>query len=611
MAEGPDHQAAAERADAQARGQERTYNLIAVLRVLCFVVLCVALAGLVAGNGAPALAVAAAAMGGFLALALWHLTIDDRRRVARQLAIYHQRGAERMRGSWQHGQDDGAAQAPGDHAYAGDLDVVGPGGLYQLLNTAGSQPGRQRLADWLLDRRPPPADVESRVRVLRDHHAWRAALATAAHDEVELGREDPLATWLGARGRAPGRGAVVAIWSVRVVVPVLLAGAYIQVGGAGLFWAALVLMGLLYPVDGLARRRSAAIDPVGSRLRVRALARALRVIGELPASDDGSLREVRAAACDAREGAERLARLCADLAQGANAVRAGLGALMLSEWATLRRLHRWALEHGADYADWCDLLAEAEATACVATYAAEQGGVWAEPVVGDEIVHAEDLAHPLLPREQRVGNDLALHDGQVLLLTGANASGKSTFLRAVALAAVLMRIGAPAPARRLRLCPLRVATVMRVGDDLRAGRSRFQAEVERLRDMLDLSAVHDEPVLLAFDEILAGTNSQERHLGTKAVLDALRGRHGVVLVSTHDLDLVRLAEAEPERFVVAHFADRAALAGEEVEGPGDMVFDYQLRPGVLQTTNALRVMRAYGLPVDGVAAESGERPDSA
>ena len=152
---------------------------------------------------------------------------------------------------------------------------------------------------------------------------------------------------------------------------------------------------------------------------------------------------------------------------------------------------------------------------------------------------------------------------------------------------------------------MRLATVMRVADDLRGGRSRFQAEVERLKAMLDRMEDGAGPVCLALDEILGGTNSLERHHGTRAVLDHARGGHGVVLVSTHDLDLARLAEDEPERFVLAHFADRAAL-GEVTEGGPDMIFDYQLRPGVLQSTNALRVMQAYGLPVDPAAGLPGD-----
>jgi DNA mismatch repair ATPase MutS len=227
---------------------------------------------------------------------------------------------------------------------------------------------------------------------------------------------------------------------------------------------------------------------------------------------------------------------------------------------------------------------------CLATMAAEQGGCWPEWSADGAALAASGLAHPLLARDVRVGNDISLATGTTLLITGANASGKSTFLRACALAVLLARCGTTVPARACRLRRMRLATVMRVQDQGAGGLSRFQAEVAALKRVFDRLDAPGDPVLVALDEILAGTNSHERHLGTEAVLAAVRERAAAVLVATHDLELCRLAESDPARVVLGHFADGA--------GPGDdLEFDHLLRPGTVRSTNALKVMRAAGLPV--------------
>jgi DNA mismatch repair ATPase MutS len=204
-------------------------------------------------------------------------------------------------------------------------------------------------------------------------------------------------------------------------------------------------------------------------------------------------------------------------------------------------------------------------------------------------LQAENIAHPLIHKDRRIGNDCAITGGDVLLLTGANASGKSTLLRSLALSLLLARAGTTVPAASFRFRPQRLVTVMRVSDDLEAGRSRFQAEVRALAEAVQRAGTAGDPVLVILDEILGGTNSHERHLGTEAIITHLLDAPGPVLVSTHDLELPALAERFPGRVQLAHFADGA---GEE-----DLSFDYRLRPGVITSTNALKVMRLAGLPV--------------
>jgi DNA mismatch repair ATPase MutS len=196
-----------------------------------------------------------------------------------------------------------------------------------------------------------------------------------------------------------------------------------------------------------------------------------------------------------------------------------------------------------------------------------------------------------VPEGRRVDNDVSLPEaGRALVVTGSNMSGKSTLLRAMGINVVLATAGAPVCARKARVGPLRVATSMRIEDSLEQGVSHFYAELRRLKRVIDLSRIPGPaPVLFLLDEILHGTNSRERVLGACAVVRELVARGALGAVSTHDLGITALGEELGGKVQNVHFE-------EQVEG-GAMTFDYVLRPGIVQSSNALRLMRAVGIDV--------------
>jgi DNA mismatch repair ATPase MutS len=168
-------------------------------------------------------------------------------------------------------------------------------------------------------------------------------------------------------------------------------------------------------------------------------------------------------------------------------------------------------------------------------------------------------------------------------------SGKSTLLRAVGANAVLALAGAPVRATKLTLTPVALGATIRVQDSLRDGRSRFFAEVTRVRAVLDRAA-KAPPVLFLFDELFAGTNSADRLVGAEAVLRTLLDAGAVGLVTTHDLALTAAADRLGGRAANVHFADHTAADGA-------MTFDYTMRPGVVPHGNGVALMRAVGLKV--------------
>ncbi len=213
-----------------------------------------------------------------------------------------------------------------------------------------------------------------------------------------------------------------------------------------------------------------------------------------------------------------------------------------------------------------------------------------ELVAGEELFEAEGLAHPLLPEAKAVANDVRFGVGQqLMILSGPNMAGKSTFIRSIGVNAVLAQCGAPVRARRMRMSPLAVAASICVLDSLADGMSRFYAEIQRIKLIADL-ARGATPVLFLLDELLSGTNSHDRLVGTQFVLTSLLDHDAVGVVSTHDLALTKIPEMVGGRAFNCHFEDRYE--------DGRLVFDYKLKAGIVQTSNALKLMQSIGLGVE-------------
>jgi len=213
------------------------------------------------------------------------------------------------------------------------------------------------------------------------------------------------------------------------------------------------------------------------------------------------------------------------------------------------------------------------------------------PDLGDGLAcfDGDGLGHPLLPDDVMIRNDVRLTgELRVLVVSGSNMSGKSTLLRTIGINAVLAQAGAPVRARRLRLTPLELGASIRIEDSLQTGVSRFYAEIARLGEIMRRAA--EAPALLfLIDELLHGTNSHDRRIGAEAIVRGLVDRGAIGLVTTHDLALADVADALGPRGANVHFEDSLE--------DGRMRFDYRMRPGVVQKSNALELMRSVGLDV--------------
>jgi hypothetical protein len=254
-------------------------------------------------------------------------------------------------------------------------------------------------------------------------------------------------------------------------------------------------------------------------------------------------------------------------------------------------IDRWQGRYGPAVAEWLRAVGEIEALTALATYAYERP---ADPFpdLADQgpMFEAEALGHPLIAPASAVRNDVRLHgDGlRVIIVSGSNMSGKSTLLRSVGVNVVLALAGAPVTASRIRMSALVLGATLHIEDSLQAGHSRFYAEILRIRTIVD-AARGPIPLLFLLDEILHGTNSYDRRIGAEGVVRALVQLGAIGLVTTHDLALTELPSTLGTAAVNMHFEDRLE--------DGRMIFDYRMRPGVVEHSNALALMRAIGLDV--------------
>lgn len=253
-------------------------------------------------------------------------------------------------------------------------------------------------------------------------------------------------------------------------------------------------------------------------------------------------------------------------------------------------IESWRAQHGEALPEWLDAWGEFEALNALAQYAYEHpDDTFPEFVTGDVLFDAQEFGHPLLAAETCVRNNLTLGAGRrFCVISGSNMAGKSTLLRAIGLNAVLAAAGAPVRAKYLRLSSLAICTSISVTDSLLNGRSRFLAEIERIRQTMD-TASQGRPVFFLIDEIFSGTNSRDRRAAAESVVRALLGTGAIGLISTHDLALTEIAGLPELEGLNVHMASRL--------GFDPLDFDYRLKPGVSTETNAAAIARLAGIPV--------------
>jgi hypothetical protein len=497
-------------------------------------------------------------------------------------------------------------EARPSHPFEADLNLVGPRSLHQLLDTAISLEGSQRLREWLTEPVPAPEATQRRQRLVREllpRRLFRERLALSAAMAAgpdSRWRASDLLRWLERHDPVDDLRRWLLLLGPLAALNISLFAAN-QLGMLPPFWQITLI---LYIGLWFARARSVAgawgeaMELQGALRQLVAVFRRLET-GSYAGSPN--LAQLCAPFADpARRPSRYLSRLTPLVTalglRGNPVLHFALNAIVPWDLYFAHRLSRYKREIALPARGWMDVWFQLEALISLATAAylnpdhtfPELTAVVEPP--REPVFSAAGLGHPLIRYDVRVRNDFTVPElGQVAIITGSNMAGKSVFLKAVGVNLVLAHAGGAVCAHSLRALYFRVFTSIAITDSIAEGISYFYAEVRRLRALL--TALEEEqafPLLYCVDEIFRGTNNRERLIGGRAFVRALAGMRGTGLIATHDLDLTRLAEEVPQ-VVNYHFRDD--VVGDR------MSFDYRLRPGPSPTTNALRIMRLQGLPV--------------
>lgn len=544
---------------------------------------------------------------GFIGVASYHNRVKDsikRHTIWRYLKGTH---VARMTLDWSHIPSSPAAPPEADHPFETDLNLTGERSLHQLLDATITAAGSARLRTWLLHPLTDPVQVRDRQDIVRE-----LVPLTTFRDRLTLNGAlvawEPHARWDSETLRhwleRPFVQSSLIPWLAMLG---LLAGANILLG----FLHALSLAPALWIV-------SLTVYIVLYHIKHRDLSALFTEAFHL----EKTLNHFRAVLLyleDRGYGCTpHLARLCRPFWQadirpstslrkiariaGAASIQQGniVGPLvnLILPWDLYfaHRFTQYKEEVRTSLPMWLETWHELEALNALAHFGylnPDCAFPEVRSITDDNrqpVFRAHHLGHPLLPDDVRVCNDVVMARlGEMVMVTGSNMSGKSTFLRTLGVNLCLAFSGGPVMASSLHTLPFRLYTCITVNDSVTDGISYFYAEVRRLKALLQaLRERHAFPLFFLIDEIFRGTNNRERLIGSRAYIQALIGAQGVGVVSTHDLELIKLAD-EVNGIHNAHFREEVVH--------GHMVFDYKLRPGPCPTTNALTIMRMEGLPV--------------
>lgn len=529
---------------------------------------------------------------------------------AKRAVEYYQQALARLENRWAGNGTSGERFLRDDHLYGADLDIFGEASLFELICTARTRMGEDALAEWLSG----PSDAKT-------IHERQSAIEELA-PKLDL-RED-----LALLGETSGAGVhpeKLAAWGDRA--PVLEANSFRWVAFGISIIGGFAVIGILGYLFGMAEW-VAIPEQTMSLLRIFVVAASLliiAVIAKFKKRTHQIVSEVKEAAKDLRLLADVLARIESEefTSPYLNQMRAALAVdgeppsqrvkrlgklvdifdarnnqmfaliapFLLWDLHCSYSIENWRKSSGPALRRWLKAVGEIEAMSSLAGFRYDRPTyIYPELVESDQpFIEGDEMAHPLLPVDGAVANDVRLGgEPSVIIVSGSNMSGKSTFLRTVGVNAVLAQAGAPVRAKRLRLTPLTLAASIRVTDSLREGASRFYAEITRLRGIVDASG-GTPPALFLLDEFLHGTNSHDRRIGAEAIVKGLVDKGSIGFVTTHDLALASIADSLGTRGKNVHFEDHFEN--------GEMTFDYKMRDGVVEKSNALPLMRSIGLDV--------------
>ena len=493
---------------------------------------------------------------------------------------------------------EGKQYIDNEHLYANDLDILGRASLFQYINRTNSEMGEQTLVKWLLH----PADIttiqerQNAVKELTSQTEWRQEVqAIGKETKIALTTRERLQIWFSQ----PNLFINSNWWKwLRFLLPAIIMSVVIlyffdeislQILISFLlvfFWIAYYFAKKVKPLHDQLSMMVSELDVLSSSIRL--FERTIFYAPYLEEIQQNYRTGNNKASSELKELKNILDRL--DLSY--NLVLTGpLNVLLLWNLQQAIALEKWKERNKENAKNWFNALGLMEAL-CSFSTASFNHPEWCFPDLKDEpfFMQGKEIGHPLINKIKRVNNDIEINKAaELMLITGSNMAGKSTYLRSIGINVVLAMAGAPVCAENLILSPVQIISSMRIADNLEESTSTFYAELKKLKIIID-KVNNGERVFILLDEILRGTNSFDRHTGSVAFIKQLIKHNASGIIATHDIELAKMKETFPENILNYHFDVQVSN--------GELYFDYKLRDGICTSMNASILMKKIGIEIN-------------
>ncbi len=524
----------------------------------------------------------------FLILINRHMKLTQVMQMNKALADINQNEHDYLDGSsipFQNGKEHTLPK----HAYTYDLDIFGPHSLFHRLNRTATYVGSRKLAH-LLSHRLSNEEIKEQQKAIQEVSnklEWRhEILALAKTGEDSQSTYETLMDWTKTEVKL--HSSIMKIISYLFpILTVIALISYVTVGGdiPRLSFAFLFLINLGILGQHFKQIKNEILGESQINKSIQKYSRLLYKL-ESESFESPKLKKLQQRLYSKSESASHHIANLSRLFQQMDSVHNPMGAIIFNGMSlyhvhTLRKLQEWKSVNASKIEDWMEVIGELEAINSLSNFAYNNPKYVFPQLNNEEQIIFKDLGHPMLADTIRICNDVAFEDQKFIILTGSNMSGKSTFLRSLGINMVLANTGAPVCATSASIHPLDIYVSMRLSDSLTDNESYFFAEVKRLKEVMDVADRNLTFILL--DEILRGTNSDDKRQGTVEVIKKLISKNVIGAIATHDLKVCDTTNEYPTQLVNKNF---------EVEiQDGELVFDYKLRDGVCKNKSATYIMK--------------------
>ncbi len=477
------------------------------------------------------------------------------------------------------------------HPYSYDLDIFGDGSLFQTINRCNTIHGKKYMAQRLSYPLTSSSEISSQNHAIQELAVKTDFRQHFQASGMEIGEQphdrDQLLEWL----KQPSFLYTSSFYKILLVVlPLITVALVITSFFVSIAKPFAILLALSqWAILGLNLKKVNIFHEYISRKK-NILEKYARLLHYFRREKFSSviLNELGFSALEADIKVKSLASLVSSLNARLNAMtNLVVNSLLLYDLQYVYRLEKWKHENAGSLKIWLDVISETEVLCSLGTFAFNHPYFTYAKINSELDIKAIGLGHPLLREDECITNDVHIGIGEsVLIITGANMAGKSTFLRTAGVNLVLALTGGPVYAKEFHCPIIHIRSGMRTADSLKDHQSYFYAELDRLKTIMD-ELRSDKPLFILLDEILKGTNSTDKQSGSIALIKQLLPHPCLAMIATHDLVLGELEKEYPQH--IKNYCFEANIENDQLS------FDYKLKPGLAQKMNATFLMKKMGI----------------